>query len=579
MAYPQTADLLQIQIPLKGMNVRDPLLGMDPLYAPWIYDFDPEPQYVRARNGWRVHSVLSAVTTTARALLAHGEVGLFAYGEKTGENNKIWNVTNPDWKAGVAYAVGDRVVGRTAGQIYNCTTAITASDTEPTRTTPGTNNDDDGVWTWVSASVTATPTDDTAVKVRSYHFAKRSAFLTDTDAGDCAVTFDGSSWALWGFTYDPGTGAVPVNGPVCVNYKGRVYIFNGTNAYYSALAGVTGATTLVDLSTLFDGAGVVAWAKVLVDATNKPAEGMLAIGNSSGEILVYAGDNPAATNWEQIGHLTASPPLFYDSAINYNNDVWIATTSGMISLRKLMAAGTTGDSASVSSAIDPYWSTVVSETIDYNKGTSYDWSAYPTYCSVAYWPEKNKIYVLIRGKVSDSGSFTDYYSTIFIYNGFTGAWIPGSPTYCQYAVDLKYFKNNIYILTSRGSTIGQHVWKIGDGFMDESYLLAEPYAGYGPNAEIHSAYLPAEKWQQVVGFAPIINTDYQGADVDMRCVSDFGRKTSATSSNRLLTAGGLQAPFYSVGADGQHVQWRLWINPESTYTTGFELYSMGVAVK
>lgn len=888
--YPITGQVVPLGIPVKGLNARDPLAKMDPLYSPWVYNFEPESQYLRVRKGWELHANLTTIADSAKGILGYTETGLFVYTAKATENNKIWNVTTT-------------------------TPAVVSS---------------------------GGPTDDDDVTVQAAKFAKRAAFVTSTAGDDCASVVSGSSWSLWGFTYDPGTGAVALSTLVTASYRGRVYIFSGTDMYYSTLAAVTGATTKIDLSTLFVENASIVWAKTLTDATNKPTESMLVFGNSAGEILVYAGDNPGATNWELVARLKTAPPLNYNSVIEYNSDIWIATASGMVSLKRLFSLGVNAevDDTSPSAAINPYWRQIVSQTAsdaaigtnwgaeqdfvasdsaaqdrvgtsvaiddsfalvgatgttteqgsvyvltntagtyaqsqelvasdaageDYfgfsvafsgstavigafgaeaayvfteaggtwtqsqiltasdaaagdwfgysvaiygttivvgaikahngtvadagaayvfkesggtwtesqiltpstpdtngyfgnavamgangiavgayyediggisspgavyiYEGTStytqtqklvasdtiadllfgvslsmdgnnlvigsllspfrayvftysssawsekeiltpsdggsgfgqsvsisgsylivgayqttngtayifrntggswneltklaasdgaadaqfgaavsiytdyaivgaaqaapaaaanagkayvftrtvsvtYDWSLVPTKCSLAYWPEQNKIYVMLKGSLVDN-TYSANGITIYIYNGYSGAWVPTVFTQAAGPIGLVYFKNNVYLLTS-DSDDGRYIWKTRNEPYDDNtagtatafnYALESAYTDFGNS----------DRSKQITGVEPIIKTDFTGSSVEVRVRSDFGRKTSGASSNPLLY--GYQIPFYSVGVNGVFSQYIMQGATDTSSTLGLELFNVGVAVK
>jgi hypothetical protein len=56
VGFPTTAEPITVPIPVKGMNVRDPLASMDPSYAPWVYNVDTKSQFLKVRDGWDIHA-------------------------------------------------------------------------------------------------------------------------------------------------------------------------------------------------------------------------------------------------------------------------------------------------------------------------------------------------------------------------------------------------------------------------------------------------------------------------------------------------------------------------------------------
>jgi hypothetical protein len=563
------------------MNTRDPLAAMDPNYAPWVLNFEPEPQYLRARNGYVRHSNLAAVADAVYGLVSYGYANLFAYCYKSGANNKVYDITHADYETGKSYAVGEKVRGVTSNHIYTCSTAITSSTTEPTGTGAGTENDDDGVWTWVQDALvytTGASLSGMASVGWSIKYRGRVGFLGPGTAPlNTSAVWDGSSWAALGFTYNPGSGAAVISAVCATNYRGRVYLFKDQYLYYSDLTGVTGACSRIDMSLILDTSADIVWCGTLVDSTNKPTESMLAFGTSDGEVLVYAGDNPAATNWEMIGRLKLSPALNYQGILEIQGDIWIATVTGIISLRRALTVGQEKlEDASVSSAIDPYWRKMIAVEVAKIKSLAWTWLQQTVRVTMSFWPEQNKVYVAIWGWLDADGDPhpTVAYGTIFVCNLYTGAWtIHQGATSAASLIDpkyLTYFNDNIFYVSTN-----QDIYKVGTGYADQvastGAMETVPYA-------LHSAYTNlGGKFKQCVGFEPLMKTDFTGSSVTMKSAVDFGRKVSAACSHALID--GHQSPFYAAGNQGAYVQYRMEGNTDTASTDGLELYSMGVAIK
>jgi hypothetical protein len=192
-----------------------------------------------------------------------------------------------------------------------------------------------------------------------------------------------------------------------------------------------------------------------------------------------------------------------------------------------------------------------------------------------YWPDVNKIYISIDGHITVDGAFINpgVDSTLFVYNTISQGWaihrVPGDGSSGNFV----YFAGGLY------RSIKNKIYKYSvTAFKDEVIATAGTYTAI-PYA-LHSAYVPGKKDQnQVVGFEPLMKTDFTGSAVTIKAASDFGRHVSAASSQALLAAGGHQNPFYRVGVDGKFYQYRLEGNSDVASTTGLELYNMGVAVK
>ena len=517
MSAPQTTPPIQIPIPLLGMNRRDPLASMNPSFCPWMLNWEINTQYINARNGWHIHATLSD-ETDVRAIGTYDNNELWALGSNSGAFGRIYDITT----AGT-YASGDatHTMGAAATTVY--TTA---------------------------------------------KYAGRLAFMTDTSAANLCRVYDGSSWTAAGWS----EGGGDVGGYGIRSYRGRVYFFNGYDMYYGALEAVTGAMTKVDMSYLFEEEGSVCWCEVLTSPGMRSDELFLAFGNSAGEVLVYGGDHPGANNWEQVGNFKISPILIVESSsIAFQNDVWIMTETGIFSLRMLFNAGSDNiHSAIVTDAITPYWTELVTNI----RGTAKS-AIMLSYAKITYWPDKNRVYVAMRGKLSSDGTYTADTSatTIFVYNTINGAWSVHQLASNGGVRAITFFKGGLYLVDSNV------VLKYNtSSYKDED--MSNPGNYDAITYELESAYTnlnSANKHKKLIGFEPIINTDFDGSKIGMLASADFGRKTSATAHVALQS--GYNIPFFAAGVEGAYLQYRFDGESDTTSTDGYEFYSMGVCVK
>lgn len=512
MTYPQTPDIYPVPIPIKGMNTRDPAISLDPMYGAFVRGMEPEPQYLSLSHGFvREHvNTCGAGTKNVLALGAHGGTGFYYYTASTST------------EVGIALLSSGASVRSTTG------TAVTQVDVVKYA----------GVTMFIGAGAS-------------------TSFGID-NAGN---------YVTWAWT----SGGASIFGRVVTSYKGRVYIFNGLTMYYSALAGVTGATTSVDLTTLIDEySDGVTWASAITGPTNQQDSTWLAFGTRSGQIFVYAGDNPGASNWEQIGQFKTSRSLGYNSCLQHNNDVWVATENNIISIRNLFLYGSDDvEKISVTSAIDPSWIKMTTNAMALN---GIDRAS----VSLVSVPSRNKIYVLCMGGALEDGTM-DPYPSISVYNTISKAWTiralwgvnANFETLDLIFLDTLYFVNYNTIVAQ------------DTGFVDE-VLISDPgdptYAGV--SFDIFSSYhdYGTGRRKRVVSLEPIFETDLQGAYVEVNLASDFGKKSSARTSVALATTTSLQSPTYTVGISGKHIQYRIRGQGVAASSTGFNLYAMGVAI-
>jgi hypothetical protein len=481
---------------------------------------EPETQSLKVRNGWHVFATLDV--DYIHALGAY-EDELWAHCYKSGSNNLIYDVTSggslssPDFTSSVGSSSG-------YANTY----------------------------------------------VRS-NFNGQLSFATGSAVGgtNLSDTYNGSNWLAGGAGWT--SGGSSVGGVVCKLFKGRVYLFKDMDMYYSDIDGVTGTTTNVDVEQLFERKGSVYWCEDLTSPSNNTDEQYLAYGTNTGEVVVYGGDYPDASNWRQVGRFDIAPMAYPNSVLKYRNDVWIFTRAGVVSLRKLFTEGSEGNEAlTVSSTIDPYWVQIFQAQWAASTALNYPLRA-------AYASDYNKLYVVVAEYVDSTGTASGAAkaATVFSYNTITKGWVPSKlrTTQADAVTDLIYFENELY------AACGKYVLKYNrTSYKDELLDSVGNYAGYA--YATHSAYMnfnSADRFKQIVSMEPIFKTDFGVNTVYMSSAADFERKTSNGSQNPLIDGYNMH-PYHS-GVQGNYLQWRLTGSTDATSSDGLTLYSMAMAIK
>ena len=418
--------------------------------------------------------------------------------------------------------------------------------------------------TTTTASLDHTTGSAGATESYPFNFSGLMAFTVENDVANTSRQYNGSTWASFGFAY---------NGRGTLTYKGRVYLTNSKVVYYGGLAAITGTMTAWDTTSLFEQGDKVYWLSTLSSPSNNVNEQYFALGNYYGEILIYAGDYPEAANWEQVAKFKIPKLLGYRPSLEIGNDIYLITETGLVSIKKLFTnTSEVADSYLISGAITPYWSALVRAIID-NEGSSFSAQS-----SIAHWPEENKIYVLINGYIDNAGTYTGYgeAATMFVYNIITGSWAVHKITSVDstYGVRaLTYFDNGLYYAN------GNVVMRLSPTvYKDETYNSAATYSAYA--LELESAYTnfgSSRKYKKVQGFELIVKTDFDGGNIGFKSASDFGRKVSLVSNAALQD--GYSSASYSVGVDGDYIQYRISGTSDTTSTDGYEIYSVGVSVE
>lgn len=525
MSTPRTVEPINLPIPLGGMDFVSPLSEMDPNYSPWLLNVDAENRSLKVRPAYVRHAEIDPIASGSTAIAALGTFGSNA------SSNKLF-----------AYVVD---TGQTTHFIY-----------EVTGSTPSLSN---------------TLADNELGGALSVNMGSVLYFINPfLDFADCSRYFNGT-WQFYTFTYDDGGGADPIGGPVACSYRGRIYLFLDRSMYYGDLEALGGATGLFPLDTIFDSPGSITWASVLSSPGERAAELYLAIGTEAGEILIYTGAHPEDPTWNIVGKYSTSPTLGYNSILNFRNDVWILTQTGITSLRTLIQTGEAANNEeSISYRINDYWQKLVANFTDIYATPSRNISA-------AYWPERNRVFVLMPGHLDKDGIYSGSSATMFSYNVATRAFtihkLDNVDT-SNLTGNLTYFRNNIYFAS------GNVVMKVDEeSFGDEEYDTADEKNPY--SYSIESAYSSLGSRlsnKRLQGVEPIFKTDFASAsDVTMKAAADMGRQVSSAQSVGLVD--GYNIPYYSVGAEGTYLQWRMEGQSDVNSQDGLDLFGVGMMVE
>lgn len=135
-----------------------------------------------------------------------------------------------------------------------------------------------------------------------------------------------------------------------LTFKGRVYYWEGSQRFfwYAAAGAYQGALSKYDVSTFCRTAGyIVSMCPMTNDGGNGPDD-YLAILFSSGEVLMFQGDDPgSATSWQMIGSFLTAPILGRRCWAIVGSATLVVTKQGVVDLAKALAVGPSDASATV----------------------------------------------------------------------------------------------------------------------------------------------------------------------------------------------------------------------------------------
>lgn len=155
-----------------------------------------------------------------------------------------------------------------------------------------------------------------------------------------------------------GTGLTASNLYGGLTFKGRVYYWEAAQRFfwYAAAGAFQGALSKYDVSTFCRTNGyVVSMCPMTLDGGNGPDD-MLAILFSTGEVLLFQGDDPgSATSWQMIGSYLIGEMLGRRCWAIVGSATIVATKNGPVDLAKALQLGPSDTSAAVGTALINVW--------------------------------------------------------------------------------------------------------------------------------------------------------------------------------------------------------------------------------
>lgn len=277
--------------PIAGLNKKEPISAMEPLFAIEMDNYIPLDSKVELRSGYSIFSTLGTAGKIVKTLAAYNYPSyntLFAV-----YNGKIWDVsTNPSTPADM---------GVTLTEDY-CQT----------------------------------------VQYKNYLYFVNGA---DTPQVYYVDSNGDSHCEAWGFSGTGLTASKIINCSVSKEFLW--FVEKGSlKAWYAATAGSISGTL-----NAFDLAQVSKWGGELKAVVNWTIDGGTGIDDytgfitSEGEVFIYGGSNPNdPTDWTLKGSYKISKPIGYRCTVKYQGDIVIICQDGYFPLSKALAASNAGDS-------------------------------------------------------------------------------------------------------------------------------------------------------------------------------------------------------------------------------------------
>lgn len=279
-----TARTVIIPPPVLGLNTTDPISEMDPRYAVLAVNCFSNGATVDSVAGGSFYSESDPLLNDEVTCL--GELALQSGVRKVigvavdGANDTVW-----DFSAATAVDISGGVNVGSQCNFVNFRNKIFMRSTDVTR--------DVYYWDGAAASITA-------------------AGFTGPSSDDKALT------------------------NVSV-YKNRLYFTgNDGSVWYGGIDAITGALTQFDVSSVLKLGGKLLYAGG-VQKAGQLNQNLFAFISDRGEVLLYDGAYPGASEWQQVGQYFMPPPAGFRSFFNWGANLVVVTIQGLVLLSEVLS--------------------------------------------------------------------------------------------------------------------------------------------------------------------------------------------------------------------------------------------------
>jgi hypothetical protein len=342
------ARTISIKAPVKGWVATESLMNADPATAAQLDNFFPEPQTVRARRGKTLH--VSGIGDPVETLMPYSPSGgvssLFA---AAAEN--IWDVTS------------DATI-------------------DPVNDTPAVSGLSNARWQYVMMGTAG------------------GQFLFIVNGEDDPQHYDGVAWAVPTIT--------GVDASTFINvwlHKSRLWfaVADSTDLYYLDTDSVAGTANVFPVGGfLTEGGYIMAGNSWSVDAGDGKDD-LMVVMSSNGEVLIYAGDDPAV-DFGLLGHYRTGDPIGRRCLFKAGGDLVLISELGLVPMSQLLKLDLAAtESKALSKNIRRAYADAVQDA-----RTEFGWQ-------IVTFPLRNMAILNVPQSAANDAQQ-------FVYNTITGAW-------------------------------------------------------------------------------------------------------------------------------------------------------------
>lgn len=249
--------------------------------------------------------------------------------------------------------------------------------------------------------------------------------------GDNEIAFDGTTFT--DLVYTGSSPAITAGEFVnCCNFKGRgFYTKDDVNSFWYAEAGsYQGVLTEFPLDSITQHGGYPVVIESWTMDTGVGPDDTLVIVQSTGEVLLYQGDDPGdPDNWEIIGRFQMPKPAGPRGVVTYGSDLIIITQNGFVNMVDVLRVDQRSDPPAFSRKIWP----MIQDYMDANGSVGPNNNAN----NAIAWNG------LILFGVTSSEIDTDP-RYVFVVNTQTGGWSRFTSQFVEYFGQFAVFNNELY---------------------------------------------------------------------------------------------------------------------------------------
>jgi hypothetical protein len=283
---------------------------------------------------------------------------------------------------------------------------------------------------------------------QGFTFNNRLFLLNGTDP---VVVIDSTvTAAAAAFTGPSGSDTALIQG---CNYRGRPYMVEKDSLsywYHRTIGGVTGALTEVDLARVVQFGGKLMFCASATSNQGATANEFMVFVTDQGEVLMYSGDYPDASNWNLFARTRIAQPLSRRSYVHLGGELMLLTRAGMAPISQIIS------SPSVSQTLYSVTQEIEGEFKDITRAFSGSASTNYKYCAV-HNVQDGYLLVNFHNTATYAGPNTEGtgYQLVQVLDG--GAW-----SYLNHidAASWTFFDNKLHFGTSAGTV----------GYLENTYV-------------------------------------------------------------------------------------------------------------